>query len=79
MLIIRTINIDDSNLYSVHIMQLLDFLFFFAALGFELKASHLLGRTTPPTLFCGGFFLYRVSWNYFPGWLRTTILLISAS
>jgi hypothetical protein len=36
---------------------------------------------TPPALFCeGGFFFWdRVLWTVCPGWLQTTILLISAS
>jgi hypothetical protein len=33
----------------------------------------------PPALLCDGFFQERVSWTICPGWLRTTILLISAS
>jgi hypothetical protein len=37
------------------------YLFIFAALGFELRASYLLGRfsehrATPPVLFCEGLF-----------------------
>jgi hypothetical protein len=34
---------------------------------------------TPSALFCDGFFCDRVSWTICPGWLRTAILLISAS
>jgi hypothetical protein len=34
---------------------------------------------TPPILFCEGFFQDRVSQTICPGWLQTTILLISAS
>jgi hypothetical protein len=33
---------------------------------------------TPPALVCEGFFWDRVSWTICPGWLQTTILLISA-
>jgi hypothetical protein len=34
---------------------------------------------TPPALFCVGFFWDRVSQTISPGWLQTSILLISAS
>jgi hypothetical protein len=34
---------------------------------------------TPSALFCDGFFWDRVSWTICPSWLRTLILLISAS
>jgi hypothetical protein len=34
---------------------------------------------TPPALFCDGFFQDRGSWTICLGWLRTVILLISAS
>jgi hypothetical protein len=34
---------------------------------------------TAPAFVCDGFFQYRISWTIFPGWLRTKILLISAS
>jgi hypothetical protein len=53
----------------------LSFFFFCAVLGFELRASPW---ATPPALFCDGIFWDRVSQTICPGWLRTTILLISA-
>jgi hypothetical protein len=34
---------------------------------------------TPPALFCEGCFQVRVSWTICPGWLWTSILLISAA
>jgi hypothetical protein len=34
---------------------------------------------TPPDFLFEGYFRNRVSWTICPGWLRTTILLISAS
>jgi hypothetical protein len=56
---------------------------FFAALGFEIRTSHLLRRSTtsatPPGLFCDGYFQDRVLRSTCPGWLWTLILLISAS
>jgi hypothetical protein len=58
--------------------------FFFAVLGFKLRASCLLGRCsttriTPSVLFCAGYFQDRVSQTLCPGWPRTVILLIFAS
>jgi hypothetical protein len=53
--------------------------FFFAELRFEFKAYTLSHSSSP---FCGFFFfffLYRVRKTICPGWLQTTILLISAS
>jgi hypothetical protein len=54
-------------------------LFFFlnSVLGFELRASHLLGRwsttwATPPALLCVGFFQDRISWTICPGWLSVS-------
>jgi hypothetical protein len=57
---------------------------FLAGLGFEFRASCLLGRrctswTTLPALFCVGYFQDRVSWNACPSWPWTIVLLISAS
>jgi hypothetical protein len=54
----------------------LSFFFFLAILGFELRV-YILSYSTSP--FCVGFFWGRVSWTVCPGWLRTVILLISAS
>jgi hypothetical protein len=56
----------------------------FVILGFDLRSSHLLGRgsitwVTPLTLFGIMYFQDRVLHTVCPGWLRTTILLISAS
>jgi hypothetical protein len=59
--------------------------FFFAVLGFELRAStlamqalyHLRHSTSP--VFGVGYFQDRASWTICPGWLRNAILLISAS
>jgi hypothetical protein len=52
--------------------------------GFELRASHLLGRssgtwTILPALFCVGYFKAMVSRTIFRGWIQTLMLLISAS
>jgi hypothetical protein len=60
------------------------FLFFLSVLGYELRASPLLGRHsttwgTPPTLFCIGYFGNRVSQSICRCWPQTVILLISAS
>jgi hypothetical protein len=52
------------------------FFFFFFSLGFELRAYTLSHSTSP---FFVIFFLDRVSQTICPGWLQTTILLISAS
>jgi hypothetical protein len=52
-------------------------LFFFSVLGFELKAYTLSHSISP--FFCDCFFLDRVSKTICPSWLRTAILLISAS
>jgi hypothetical protein len=67
-----------------HRKCLQNFFFFFDALEFELKTSHLLGRysttwAAPPALFCDGFFRDRVSQTICLGWLWPAILLISAS
>jgi hypothetical protein len=51
-------------------------LFFFAVLGLELRAYTLSHSTS---LFCDKFFLDRTSRTIHPGWLPTTILLLSAS
>jgi hypothetical protein len=53
-------------------------------LGFELRASHWLGRhsitwATSPALFCDGFFQDRVSQITYLSWLWTATILISAS
>jgi hypothetical protein len=58
------------------------FFFFLVVLGFELRASHLLGRhftiwVTLPALFLIVYFQDRVSQTICPGWLPTMILLIS--
>jgi hypothetical protein len=60
------------------------FFFFLAALEFELRASHLLGRhsttwATLPALFSIGYFWDRILQTVCLGWLWTTIFLISAS
>jgi hypothetical protein len=52
--------------------------------GVELRDSHLLGRwyttwSTLPALICVGYFWDRVSQTIFLGWLRTMVLLITAS
>jgi hypothetical protein len=53
--------------------------FFLDALGFELKIPRLVGSsTTRLALFCDGFFKIG-SQAICPNWLRTEILLISAS
>jgi hypothetical protein len=57
---------------------------FFAVLGLELKASHLLGRHSTtwairPAFFYIGYFQDRVLRTICPGWLGTLIFLISAS
>jgi hypothetical protein len=66
------------NMHSI-ILTWLSFLYFF----FFLKYCGLnLGPipwTTPPALFRDGFFQDNVCQTIWPGWLRTTILLISAS
>jgi hypothetical protein len=54
----------------------------FCGTGFELKVSHWLGRcsttwATPPAPFCVGYFPDRVLQIICPGWLWTSILLIS--
>jgi hypothetical protein len=61
------------------------FFFFLAVLGFELRASSLLGRhsyhhlTIPFALFLWWIFWDRVSWTICVSWLGTVILLTSAS
>jgi hypothetical protein len=55
-----------------------------AVLLLELRASHLLGRCSTTwaalsDLFCVGYFQDRVSWTICPGWLLTSVLLISVS
>jgi hypothetical protein len=60
------------------------FFFFLAVLGFELWASHLLGRHYQleplcQSFFCVGYFWDRVLQFICPGWLQTVILLIAAS
>jgi hypothetical protein len=62
-------------------------LFVLVRLGFELRASHSLSSwsttwATSPVhfaLFCSGYFGDGVLQTIFLGWLRTSILLISAS
>jgi hypothetical protein len=41
--------------------------------------SGLTSWATSPAVFCDGFFRDRVSWTFCLGWLRTEVLLISAS
>jgi hypothetical protein len=48
-----------------------------AVLGLELRAFTLSHSTSPS--FCDRVFWDRVSWTICLGWLRTVILLISAS
>jgi hypothetical protein len=60
------------------------FIYFLMALGFELRASRLLGRhsttwATHPAHFCVGYFPDRVLQTACLGWLWAMILLISAS
>jgi hypothetical protein len=52
--------------------------FFFFFWYWDLN-SGLIPWATPPALFCDGFCQDRVSRIIYPGWLQTTILLISAS
>jgi hypothetical protein len=52
------------------------FFFFFLVLGLELKAFTLNHSASP---FCDRYFQDRFSQTICPSWLRTTILLISAS
>jgi hypothetical protein len=52
------------------------FFFFLAVLGLELRAFTLSHSTSP--IFVKGFSRQGLE-NYFLGWLRTLILLISAS
>jgi hypothetical protein len=52
------------------------FIIYFVVLGFELKASYLLGRhSTTWALFCVGYFWDGISWTICPDWLWTSILL----
>jgi hypothetical protein len=51
--------------------------FFFSELGLEIRAYTLSHSTSP--FFCDEYFRDRVSRAIYPGWLRTMILLISAS
>jgi hypothetical protein len=51
-------------------------LFVFAVLGLELRAFTLSHSTSP---FCDGYFQYKVLRTICLSWLRTSILLISAS
>jgi hypothetical protein len=53
------------------------FFFFFAVLGFELRAYNL-SHSTSPVVFGMRFFRDRVLRTICPGWLWTTILLICA-
>jgi hypothetical protein len=48
----------------------------FSVLRLELKAYNTSHSSSP---FCDGFFRDRVLRTICPGWLRTTVLLISAS
>jgi hypothetical protein len=52
-------------------------IFFFAVLWLELR-TYILSHSNSP-FFCDGFFQDRVSWTVCLGWLRTVMLLISAS
>jgi hypothetical protein len=54
----------------------LSFFFFSVVLELELRAYTL---STPPTLFCVGFFRDGVSGTLCLGWLQTSVLLLSAS
>jgi hypothetical protein len=64
-------------------IQFNSFFFFFLVQGFELRAYMLTLHPTPaPTAFlcvCNEFFRDSVKRTICPGWLRTEILLISAS
>jgi hypothetical protein len=51
------------------------FFFFFWYWSFELRVYTL----STPSPFCDDFFWDRVSWTIYPGWLWTSILLMSAS
>jgi hypothetical protein len=55
------------------------FFFCFVGLELELGAFTLSHSTTPPAYFCEGVFEIGSKGTIYPGWLRTTILLISAS
>jgi hypothetical protein len=57
---------------------ILFYLCIFAVLGFELRA-YTVSHSTSPFFVCDGFFLSRVSGTICPGWLWTTILLVSTS
>jgi hypothetical protein len=59
------------------IIRLCDFFFSFCCTRAWIQGLHLEPLHQP--LFCDGFFWDTVSWTICPGWLRTTILLISAS
>jgi hypothetical protein len=59
-----------------YIFLLLTGIFFFIVLEFELRVYTLSHFAT---LFCVGFFQDRVSGIICPSWIRTKILLISAS
>jgi hypothetical protein len=81
--ILTTQNLEMAGTPFSHATFLLVF-FFLAVLEFELRASHLLGRhsatwATLQALFSVGYFWDRVLRTICPGWLRTLILLISAS
>jgi hypothetical protein len=58
------------------LQPILKLIFFFAVVGLELRASTLTQSANP---FLWRVFWDRVSWNYLPGWLWTSIILISAS
>jgi hypothetical protein len=53
------------------------FFFFLVVLGLKLRAFTLRHSISP--IFCDGFFRDRVSGTICPGWLQTSILLISVS
>jgi hypothetical protein len=63
---------------SSFLLSFFSFFFFFAILGFELRA-YTLSHSTSPFLVMGFFQIG--SLNYLPGlgWLQTAIILISAS
>jgi hypothetical protein len=84
-----------SQLYLLYHLNILEHILHFQSLnrafnhfplvmGFELRASCLLGKCSTiwaslPVLFSVGYFWDSVFWTIKPGWLQTEILRISAS